>query len=589
MTNRRMLWQLYTPFLVIILVSLIFIIIYSTRSMNKFYIGEATTSLERAANLLQEPVNNLLAIGDTTAVDTLCIRLGKQTATRYTVILADGNVLGDTNEDPARMEKHDTRPEIARALSGETGSSTRYSNTLQISLLYVAVPIFRDNRVDFVIRAAIPITALGTAMNRITYDIALVGLVIAFLAALVSLLVSRRISRPLEQLKTGAERFAGGDLTYKLPMPAAEEVRGLAVAMNRMAVQLDERIRTIIRQRNEQEAMLASMTEGVLAVDTGKRILSINLAAARLFNIDLNNTIGRSILEIIRNADLPKLVNQALNADSTVEREITLNDNDERFLQAHGTPLRDSHGDRIGAMIVLNDLTRIRRLERMRKDFVANVSHELKTPVTSIKGFVETLLDGAVENTDDAVKFLNIIARQADRLNAIIDDILSLSRIEEDSEKGTIVVEERNLNNIVKAAVQTCELKSREKEIRIDVECGNQIKHRINGQLLEQALVNLIDNAIKYSEKGSPVKIVCDRDENEIRIVIQDNGVGIRKEHLPRIFERFYRVDKARSRKIGGTGLGLAIVKHIVLAHGGQVTVDSTPGQGSAFTIHLPL
>jgi two-component system phosphate regulon sensor histidine kinase PhoR len=272
-----------------------------------------------------------------------------------------------------------------------------------------------------------------------------------------------------------------------------------------------------------------------------------------------------------------------------VEGDIVLRDTEgERFLQAHGTVLRGAQGQEIGALIVLNDVTRLRRLETLRRDFVANVSHELKTPITAIKGFVETLLDGAVDDPENAQRFLQIITRQADRLNAIIDDLLDLSRIEQEAEKGGIPLVRGALRPVLEAAVQACSLNAREKSLAMVLHCSGELAAQINAPLLEQAVVNLLTNAIKYSEPAGRIVVDACQFGDKVMVKVQDWGCGISPEHLPRLFERFYRVDKARSRKQGGTGLGLAIVKHIVQSHGGEVVVHSTPGQGSTFTLMLP-
>jgi two-component system phosphate regulon sensor histidine kinase PhoR len=360
--------------------------------------------------------------------------------------------------------------------------------------------------------------------------------------------------------------------------------------MNQMAAHLDDRIRTVLRQRNEQEAVLASMVEGVLAVDLEERILRLNRAAGRLLGVRPEQAEGRRIQEVVRKADLQRFVARALANREPVEGDIVLRDAEEgeRFLQAHGTVLRGAQGQEIGALIVLNDVTRLRRLETLRRDFVANVSHELKTPITAIKGFVETLLDGAVADPDDAQRFLQIITRQADRLNAIIDDLLDLSRIEQEAEKGGIPLARGALRPVLEAAVQACSMSAREKPLQIVLHCSGELAAQINAPLLEQAIVNLLTNAIKYSEPAGRVVVDAAQFGDKVMVKVQDWGCGISPEHLPRLFERFYRVDKARSRKQGGTGLGLAIVKHIVQSHGGEVVVHSTPGQGSTFTLILP-
>jgi two-component system phosphate regulon sensor histidine kinase PhoR len=416
------------------------------------------------------------------------------------------------------------------------------------------------------------------------------GLATILLVAAVSGFIARRTARPLEDLKRTADRIALGDLQARARIPDTVELAGLARALNQMAARLDDRINAVVAQRNEIEAVLASMAESVLAVDEQERIININPAAGALFGIAPALVRGRSVAEVIRNPDLQQFVGRVLaGAEEPAEAEFTMTTDEEHHLQAHGSKLADGAGQRIGALIVLNDVTRLKRLEAVRREFVANVSHELRTPITSIKGYAETLLDGALDSPDDARRFLAIVARQADRLEAIVEDLLSLSRIEHGAERGEIALERHLLAPLLKAAAQTCEARAVEKAIPIQVSCAEGLTAAVNLPLLEQAIVNLLDNAIKYSEPGSPVQLVGRSTGREVLIQIVDRGAGIEKQHLGRIFERFYRVDKARSRALGGTGLGLAIVKHITLAHRGQVAVESAVGQGSTFTLQLPL
>jgi two-component system phosphate regulon sensor histidine kinase PhoR len=588
MARKRLLWQLFSSHLFIIMISLVALTWYTSRAVPRFYLKQKAEELEARARLLEGEVAERLVSGQTVAVDLLCKELGRKTATRITVILNSGRVIGDTEEDPAAMDNHAKRPEIMQALAGQKGISTRYSRTLGEKLMYVALPLKRGDDIIGVIRTSIPLTSINTILGEIRRNIALGGVVVAVLAAAMSLVMARRISRPLERMKEGAERFARGELVTRLAVPASEELGGLAQAMNEMASQLDERIRTAITQRSELEAVLSSMVEGVLAVDTEERLMSMNQAAGQLLGVNPEEVQGLAIQEVLRNSDLLRFVARALGSMCPVEGDIILGDESEKFLQAHGTILHDAEGRGIGALVVLNDVTRIRRLENVRREFVANVAHEIRTPVTSIKGFAETLLDGALSDQKNTRNFLRVIARQTDRLNAIIEDLLTLARIEEEAERAEIELKEQQIVGPLRAAMQICEREASAKGITIDLACNDSITGTINSILLEQAVANLIDNAIKYSEPKSSIHVGATQGNGEIIISVRDEGCGIPQEHLPRLFERFYRVDKARSRKLGGTGLGLAIVKHIIQAHGGRVTVTSTPGQGSTFTLYLP-
>ena len=408
-------------------------------------------------------------------------------------------------------------------------------------------------------------------------------------ATYAALQAAQRITQPVADMRQGAERFVRGDLTEPLAVPEVVELAELAETLNSMAIQLDERIRLMVRQGGEQRAVLASMSEGVIAVDFHQRVISLNRAASELLHYGQQQAAGRPLQEVIRNADLRRFVGYALSSDEPVTGDIKMLGDVERVLEGHGTALRDGRGQLIGAVIVVNDVTDYRRLENVRRDFVANVSHELKTPITSIKGFVETLLDGALDNRTDAERFLNIIAKQADRLHSIIDDLLCLSRIEQSEGINDIVLEPSLLRDVLESAVHDCLPRADDRQIQIEIECDPLLKAKLNSPLLIQAVLNLLDNAIKYSDNGGLIELKAIVKERQVVISVRDHGCGIAAEHLPRIFERFYRADKARSRKLGGTGLGLSIVKHIVNVHHGRVTVESSVNHGSTFSIHLPV
>jgi two-component system phosphate regulon sensor histidine kinase PhoR len=363
---------------------------------------------------------------------------------------------------------------------------------------------------------------------------------------------------------------------------------GLARALNAMADQMQERIATIVRQSTEQNAVLASMVEGVLAVDEQQRIITLNTAAAELLEAPREKSIGRYIGDVVSNANLRRIAAAAIARPEPIQEDVVLDGSEPpRVIQVRTTTLGGWYRPH-GAVMVLNDVTNIRRLESLRRDFVANVSHELKTPITSIKGFIETLIEGAIDHRADAERFLAIMAKQADRLATIVDDLLSLAKIEQAEGTSEFDLQEVDLNDVIRGAIHAYEPLARERRVTVQFDGRSPIMVEINAPLLEQAVGNLLDNAIKYSAADSAVEVSATRTASEIVLSVVDHGVGIEAEHLPRLFERFYRVDKARSRKLGGTGLGLSIVKHVASAHGGHVSVQSQPGKGSTFSIHLP-
>jgi two-component system phosphate regulon sensor histidine kinase PhoR len=586
--NKKLIWQIFPSFLLITLLSLLAVSWYASSSMRHFFLDQTAVDLEVRTILLEKQIIAHLSPLDAPSVDSVCKAMGRESATRYTIILSTGEVIGDSRETPRQMDNHANRPEIAQALQSETGQSIRYSNTLLQSMMYVARPIKKEGNILAVIRASIPTTFIEQELSSIRLKIAMGGLLIAILAAGISLLISRRITRPIVTMKKSAGHFADGEFNHRLTIPDSEEMAGLAEALNQMALQLDNRIKTIINQRNELETVLASMREGVVAVDNKERIISMNQSAAVLFECDPVQSQDKNIQEVVRNLPLQLFIRKAITGREPEEDDIVLYQNGEKILNLKSSPLLDAGKEQVGTLVVINEVTQLRRLENMRKDFVANVSHEIKTPLTAIKGFVETLHQGNVDKPEESERFLGIIQKHVDRLSSIIDDLLSLSRIEQEDERQAIEFENKPINDIFKSAVQICRSKAEEKNITINQVCEGSLKAYIDPPLLEQAVVNLLDNAIKYSEPNSAIHLTAILNDSEVRIIVEDQGIGIAKKHLSRLFERFYRVDKARSRKMGGTGLGLAIVKHIAQAHGGQVTVKSTADKGSTFTIHLP-
>jgi len=585
--RRRFVWQLYPSYLLLIIIMFLLVGWYLTGELHRFHYRQTENDLRSRAQLVAQQLEGHLAVSEQSWLLPLVKRLGEKSGTRITVIMKDGRVLADSDEDAQKMENHSQRPEVLQAFSGQQGTSIRFSTTLGQSLMYVAIPAYAEGELLGSIRTALPVSAIDATLQGIYWRLLLAGVIIAVLLAPVCWWLSRRISRPLESMTDGAQQFSHGYLDIPLAVTGSEETRRLAEAMNQMAAKLAERIEQEVEQRSEIETVLGCMVEGIVAVDNDEQIIRLNRAAAELFNVSLHSNSGRPIQEVIRQAELQRFIRQALSQQGAIEDEIVMHGSDKRYLHVQATPLTGNEESRIGVLIVLHDLTRLRKLESVRSDFVANVSHELKTPITAIRGAVETLLDEDPTDVSNQ-RFLQIIFKQSERLNALVEDLLNLSRIEQGVEAGGWELSCEQLLPILCSARVACESLLLQQEISLQIDCPEQLKAQVNTSLLEQAVINLLTNAVKYSDPGSEVLVAVSEWDDYIKIRVEDSGCGIDQEHLPRLFERFYRADLARSRSLGGTGLGLAIVKHVAHAHRGEVMVTSEVGKGSCFTFLLP-
>ncbi|MEK9617606.1 MAG: ATP-binding protein [Deltaproteobacteria bacterium] len=498
-------------------------------------------------------------------------------------LLSDSSSLNPPKGDRSSL------PEIEAAINNQPEVTKRFNPAFNKTALWFARRVPNKLGNDLILRVSLELPSKTPPAEGLFFKILLAMLLLMTATMITSLLIANGYRKSLNELRRGTARFAKGELRKKLNVPDDSEIGELSHHLNEMAALLNQRFENLENQRAERETILSSMEEGFMAVDKYHQVLRINRAAAQIFRLDPEKVVGQDLQLVVRNFQLSHSVHEALTSQQPLEKDFQLIDSQENLkdFQVRITPLRKSTGDQIGALIVLNDITRIKLVETIRKDFVANVSHELKTPITSIKGAVETLIDGAIEQREIADRFLRIIARHSDRMDSLISDLLLLSQLEYQDEGG-LKDAMGALHSVILNSVGICELKAQKKDISLVWECSEKIVMRMNAPLLEQALVNLIDNAIKYSPEKRQVEIRATIETSEVIIEIQDQGSGIDTRHLDRIFERFYRVDAARSRKLGGTGLGLAIVKHIVQSHGGTVSVESHLNAGSKFTLKFP-
>lgn len=589
MKQNRLLWRIYVYFLSATLVAIAVLSANAIRTLQHFVEKQTVENLTIQAKMVADKFSDIELNGASDEIISECRNLGKETGSRITLILAGGVVIGDSNKNPANMDNHANRPEIVDAFKGKVGESSRFSDTLKKTLKYVAIPLQKNGEILAVARVSRPVADIRWTKRMIIRQILWGTLSVALLFAIVAFYLSRQITRPLEEMRAIAVQLADGNLSSRVSAFSLDEIGALAQAINSMASQLDTRMKTIVRQQVEQNAVLRCMHEGVMAVAPDGKILYLNKRAAKLLNTTKKKAHGSSIQEIVRHSKLQMFITDSFEQTDRAKAEITINENGEHCIRVDRTPLTDPSGWNIGGLVVMNDITQIKRLETMRSDFVANVSHELKTPITALKGCVETLTSDEALSTDETDRFVVMMERHVNRLEAIVEDLLSLSRIEYEMKEHQIDLKPSSVCELIKRTKQNFIKRCDAKNISLKIDCDDEASILINDALLEQAIGNLIDNAIKYSNEETEIAISVKRDKDRILISVSDQGPGIAKRHHSRIFERFYRIDKARSRAFGGTGLGLAIVKHIALAHKGSVALESSLGKGSTFTINLPV
>ncbi|WP_213513839.1 two-component system histidine kinase PnpS [Paenibacillus montaniterrae] len=518
------------------------------------------------------------------------IKLQELTDTRVTIIKSDGTVLADSNYNPREMDNHGHREEIIGALEQGLGKSTRSSDTLHQNMLYVAIPVTNTASDEtYVLRLAISLAEVEQSISSLTV-VLVVGLLILFVvAALISYRIALGLTKPLEKITQVAKRIKNMDYRARVEVKKNDEIGELGNAINAMADSLQIQMTRIRENENHLQSVLSNMINGVVMMDSQGSILIMNDRAEQILGISASKLIGRHYREIKQQYELSQLIMEGFETRKHIHEEITFYYPEERLLELNLVPIYQTHGTEFsGILLVLQDVSAIRRLERMRSEFVANVSHELKTPIAAVKGFAETLLGGAVKDEETAKAFLEIIYDESERLNRLIGDILELSKIE--SRRVPLILSPVNIAQFMVNTIAILEVSAHRKHINVNLSAPEELYMEADEDRLRQIFVNLLSNAISYTPEGGKVEVRISLTEQEqVRIEISDTGIGIPEKDLPRIFERFYRVDKARSRSSGGTGLGLSIVKHLVELHKGTITVQSVVGKGTTFILELPI
>lgn len=540
--------------------------------------AHSRTEAELLANARVARVAIERGLGD---ADRLADELGAASSARVSIIGADGRVLGDSEipaDELGALGRHDDRPEIRDAKARGEGRATRYSATLETDMVYMALP-FTAPQASGTVRLARPLEDLEAAVRRLRLALGVAGLLGLAGAVILSGLTSHYLARTLRGLVQDARRVADGE-EKRPPLEGQDDHGGLAGSLNRMAAELESTVAALAAERGRFEAVLESMDEGVIAIDESQQLTMINRAALGLLSLSIEG--GTTLAERIPIPALHELVQAALSGHPG-RREFETRTTPPRQILAYASSMRAS----LGAVVVMHDVTEIRRLERIRRDFVANVSHELRTPVSIIRANAETLLDGAIEKPEVAQKFLDALLRAADRLAALVADLLEISRIE----AGTYEIHPDSLElvGVVEHTIDSVERLAQEKNLTIQADVSEDIVLWADEPALEHVLLNLVDNAVKYTPVGGKITVRARVLGDKVRIEVEDNGPGIEPRHRARVFERFYRVDKGRSREVGGTGLGLAIVKHLAEAMDGQVGVEPAQPQGSIFWVVLPM
>jgi len=580
-------WKLFLGYLLVLVVALGALGLYLSHELSQHQLASLESSLQSQAGLIQDLAAEAFVTPQGRArLSDEARRLGRAAGLRVTFIAVDGTVLGDSEHDIHTMENHRSRPEVRDALRRGTGRGTRYSTTLETHMLYVAVAAKRGAETVGVVRVAVPLYQVAAALRRVRWMVTSAALLALGLAVLLSAQLAHSIGRAIRALSQAAARLAGGDLDtrVRVRVRGRDEIAALGTVFNDMAARLRTMVRELREEKHKTETILERLGEAIIVTDAAGRITGCNLAAERVFGITCDQVLGLSAVNATQNSALDQAFQDVLATRETATTEVQVLFPEPRVLEATVTALAVE--EPLGAVAILHDVTELRRLEGVRREFVANASHELQTPITAIKALAETLLADPRDDPALVERFLRDLEKQADRLAALVRDLLDLAAIEAGPlplQPATVVV--ADIAREVAAQLQSL---AEQQGVSIELDVPPNAAVRADRFALIKILANLLDNAIKYNERGGRAGVTATRQDDRVAITVWDTGIGILSTDRNRVFERFYRVDKSRSRELGGTGLGLAIVKHLTEALGGEVTAESEPRKGTRFTVTLP-
>jgi len=549
----------------------VLVLVFAFRIVKNYHLNTLADNLTKIAISMQADITSLVATGRADSLDILVKNLGTNIETRITVIDSVGTVLADSEEDPKTMENHKARKEITAALKGEVGQALRFSRTIQAEMLYVAIPIRPNSEIIGVLRVSLYASEINALLSNLQQRVIVVTLVIIAVSLCLAIIFSRNISKPLRRLVDASRRVARGDFDANIITKNRDEFKELSDSFNDMVSQLKTLITDLTKEKETLDTILNSIQEGIVVTDKSGKVILYNDSFQKI--VKTQAIKGKFYWELIRSAKVGALVDNLDAEHNLLSDNIELDGKNYlcsiSFLSSSGQ-----------IVLTLHDVTEIMQLSTMKKDFVVNVSHELRTPLTAIKGFVETLED---EEGEKSKRYLEIIKKHTDRLISIVQDLQQLSELEAVEH---LELEKVKIAQVLAPILKMFEARVSSKGLHIGLHV-NDIEVNADPFKLEQVFVNLIDNSVKYTERGK-IMISATQNKKQTKIVVEDTGIGIPREHIPRIFERFYVVNKSHSRTMGGTGLGLSIVKHIVQAHHGTISIESEVRKGTKITITLP-